>query len=147
MDIQQISDEREITALLNRYARAVDTKDWALYRSVFTDDAHIDYSSAGAIAGTRDEVADWLSQGFAAIPMSMHYITNIESQVDGDIAHVRAMFYNPMQLPGMSELSYCGGYHHHELMRTPDGWRSRNLREENVWFVNAPAEDPPAAAT
>ena len=147
MDIQQISDEREITALLNRYARAVDTKDWALYRSVFTDDAHIDYSSAGAIAGTRDEVADWLSQGFAAIPMSMHYITNIESQVDGDIAHVRAMFYNPMQLPGMSELSYCGGYYHHELMRTPDGWRSRNLREENVWFVNAPAEDRPAAAT
>ena len=147
MDIQQITDEREITALLNRYARAVDTKDWALYRSVFTDDAHIDYSSAGAIAGTRDEVADWLSQGFAAIPMSMHYITNIESQVDGDIAHVRAMFYNPMQLPGMSELSYCGGYYHHELMRTPDGWRSRNLREENVWFVNAPAEDPPAAAT
>ena len=52
MDIQQISDELEITALLNRYARAVDTKDWTLYRSVFTDDAHIDYSSAGAIAGT-----------------------------------------------------------------------------------------------
>ena len=147
MDIQQISDELEITALLNKYARAVDTKDWALYRSVFTDDARIDYSSAGAITGTRDEVADWLSQGFAAIPMSMHYITNIESQVDGDIAHVRAMFYNPMQLPGMSELSYCGGYYHHELMRTPDGWRSRNLREENVWFVNAPAEDRPAAAT
>ena len=147
MDIQQISDELEITALLNKYARAVDTKDWALYRSVFTDDARIDYSSAGEITGTRDEVADWLSQGFAAIPMSMHYITNIESQVDGDIAHVRAMFYNPMQLPGMSELSYCGGYYHHELMRTPDGWRSRNLREENVWFVNAPAEDRPAAAT
>ncbi len=139
MDIQQISDELEITALLNRYARAVDTKDWTLYRSVFTDDAHIDYSSAGAIAGTRDEVADWLSQGFAAIPMTMHYITNIESQIDGDKARVRAMFYNPMQLPGMSEFSYCGGYYHHELVRTPDGWRSRNLREESVWFVNAPA--------
>jgi hypothetical protein len=138
MDTQRISDELEIAALLNRYARAVDTKDWALYRSVFTDDAHIDYSSAGAIAGPRDEVADWLSQGFTAIPMSMHYITNIESAIDGDTARVRAMFYNPMQLPGMSELSYCGGYYHHELVRTPDGWRSRNLREENVWFVNSP---------
>jgi hypothetical protein len=52
------------------------------------------------------------------------------------------MFYNPMQLPGMSELSYCGGYYHHELVRTPDGWRSQHLREENVWFANAPAAAP-----
>lgn len=29
-------DHRAISALLYRYARAVDTKDWALYRSVFT---------------------------------------------------------------------------------------------------------------
>ena len=33
MDLQRISDELEITALLNRYARAVDSKDWDLYRS------------------------------------------------------------------------------------------------------------------
>ena len=138
MDLQRISDELEISALLTRYARAVDSKDWDLYRSVFTDDAHIDYSSAGAIAGSREQVADWLARGFAAIPMSMHYITNIESQIDGDTAQVRAMFYNPMQLPGMTELSYCGGYYYHELVRTDDGWRSRNLREDNVWFVNSP---------
>jgi hypothetical protein len=132
-------DELQFAALLYRYARAVDTKDTELYRSVFTDDAYIDYSSAGVIAGSRDEVADWLRQAFTAIPMSMHYITNIESEIDGDTAKVRAMFYNPMQLPGTTELSCCGGYYHHELVRTPDGWRSRHLREENVRFVNSPA--------
>lgn len=79
MDLQRVADELEIAALLNRYARAVDAKDWQLYRSVFTDDAHIDYSSAGAAAGPRDEVAAWLEQGFGAIPMSMHYITNVKS--------------------------------------------------------------------
>jgi 3-phenylpropionate/cinnamic acid dioxygenase small subunit len=139
MHPQRVADEIEIAALLNRYARAVDSKDWELYRLVFTDDAHIDYSSAGAPAGPRDEVAEWLAKGFAAIPMSMHYITNVEIvALDGDAATVRAMFYNPMQLPGMAELSYCGGYYHHELVRTADGWRCRNLREENVWFVNPP---------
>jgi len=138
MNLQRISDELEIAALLSRYARAVDTKDWALYRSVFTDDAYVDYSSAGVIAGPRDEVADWLSQAFTAIAMSMHYITNVETQIEGDTATVRAMFYNPFQLSGMSELSHCGGYYHHELVRTPDGWRSRSLREENAWFENAP---------
>ena len=138
MDIQRISDELEITALLNTYARAVDSKDWELYRSVFTDDAVIDYSSAGAIAGSRDEVTAWLSQGFGAIPWTMHYITNIEAEIDADSARVRAMFYNPMHLPGMADISACGGYYHHDLVRTPDGWRSRNLREENLWFTNAP---------
>ncbi|BBY99194.1 nuclear transport factor 2 family protein [Mycolicibacterium fallax] len=134
------TDFQEISALLYRYARAVDGHDWDLYRSVFTAEATIDYRSAGAIAGSRDEVADWLAAGFAAIPMSMHYITNIEIlSATADTASVRAMFYNPMQLPGMTELSYCGGYYHHELVRTGDGWRSRALREENLWFTNRPS--------
>ena len=132
-------DRLDIAALLYRYARAVDGKDWTLYRSVFTDDAVIDYSSAGAIRGTRDEVADWLAAGFGAITMSMHYITNIEIlEYAVDSVTVRAMFYNPMQLPGMADLSYCGGYYHHSLVRTDDGWRSRDLREENLWFTNPP---------
>src|ERR1700751_881744 len=45
MDLQRISDELEIATLLTRYARAVDSRDWDLYRSVFTDDAHIDYAA------------------------------------------------------------------------------------------------------
>jgi hypothetical protein len=135
-------DELQIAALLSRYARAVDTKDWKLYRSVFTDDAYIDYSSSGVIAGSRDEVVAWLEANFEVIPWSMHYISNIEADIDGDTAKVRAMFYNPMQLPGISELSYCGGYYHHELVRTAGVWRSRHLREENVWFANPPATAP-----
>lgn len=49
------------------------------------------------------------------------------------------MFYNPMRMPGMAELSSCGGYYHHAMVRTPDGWRSHELREEMLWFANPPA--------
>lgn len=139
VQVDHVADELAIQALLNRYARAVDTKDWQLYRSVFTADAHIDYSSAGAVAGTLDEVVDWFASHFGVIVWSMHHITNVEADIDGDTATVRAMFYNPMQLPGMAEPSSCGGYYHHEVVRTPDGWRSRRLREENVWFLNPPS--------
>ncbi|WP_197380312.1 nuclear transport factor 2 family protein [Mycolicibacterium mengxianglii] len=141
MDAQALADQLEITHLLTRYARAVDTKDWEMYRSVFTADATIDYSSAGAIVGTRDEVVDWFSQAFGVIPWTMHYITNIDADINGDTATVTAMFYNPMQLPGMTEPSYCGGYYHHHLVRTPSGWQSRQLREENLWFRNGPGSD------
>ena len=135
-----MTDEAEIARLLYRYARAVDTKDWELYRSVFTDDAYIEYPSEGAVVGNRDEVVDWFAANFGVVTWSMHYITNIESDIDGDTASVRAMFYNPMHLSGMAEMSSCGGYYHHELVRTSDGWRSKSLREENVWFVGRPGE-------
>jgi 3-phenylpropionate/cinnamic acid dioxygenase small subunit len=135
-DIARVIDRAEISALLHTYARAVDGKDWELYRSVFTEDAFIDYSSAGVIAGPRDEVVAWMAENFGVIEMSMHYITNIELlDYDGDSATVRAMFYNPFRLPGATELTSCGGYYHHELVRGDAGWRSRSLREESLWFV------------
>lgn len=142
MDLQAVHDKIEIHELLARYARGVDSKDWELWKSVFTADATLDYSSAGAAVGTRDEVAAWLEQGLSVVPMTQHFITNIEVDLDGDRAKARAMFYNPMQLPGMDDLSYCGGYYHHDLLRTPDGWKSVRLVEENVWFVNRPGGAP-----
>jgi 3-phenylpropionate/cinnamic acid dioxygenase small subunit len=138
LDIQGVQDKLEIQELLARYARGVDDRDWDLYRSVFTEDAHIDYTSAGAIAGARDEVAAFLAKVFVTIPWSQHFITNIEIELDGDAAHVRALFYNPLQLPGMNEPSFCGGSYHHDVVRTADGWKSRRLLEENRWFVNPP---------
>jgi hypothetical protein len=133
-----VSDELEIVALLNRYARAVDTKDWELYRSVFTDDAHIDYSS-DVFTGSLDGAIEFLSRDFSAlVSMSMHYITNVEATIDGDTAEVRAMFYNPTQIKGLPDLSMFGGYYYHDLIRTPEGWRSRRLREEMVWTANRP---------
>ena len=138
MDPHAVSDELAIAALLNRYARAVDTKDWDLYRSVFTDDAHIDYS-ANVFQGSLDAAIEFFTGLFSElVTMSMHYITNIESSIDGDTAQVRAMYYNPTRFSGATETSTFGGYYHHDLVRTPDGWRSRSLREEMVWTANSP---------
>ncbi len=76
-----MSDTEEITALLNRYARAVDTKDWELYRTVFTDDAVIDYSSTGIPVGSLDEIVEMFGKTFGAVPWTMHYITNVEAKI------------------------------------------------------------------
>ena len=143
-----LSDYTEISALLSRYARAVDTKDWDLYRSVFTDDAVIDYSANGIPVGSREEIVEFMRETFSAgVTMSMHYITNIEVEFGGDddAATVRAMFYNPTKLAWLDELSYFGGYYHHDVVRTADGWRSRSLREDAVWSVNSPMKDQPSA--
>src|SRR6188472_4033512 len=99
IELQALADRFEIHELLARYARAVDDHDWDLYRSVFTDDAYIDYRSAGGIDGPRDVVAAFLEEAFAGITWAQHYITNVEIELDGDAATVHAMFYNPMQFP------------------------------------------------
>lgn len=139
MDVQAVHDKLEIKELLYRYARSVDTKDWEALASVFTDDAHLDYSSVGYPPGSRDEVVAILSRALGTVPMTQHFISNIQIELDGDRADVTAMFYNPMQLPGMDALSFCGGNYHHRVVRTLDGWKSEHLVEENLWFVNPPA--------
>ena len=35
--------------------------------------------------------------------------------------------------PGAETLVELGGIYHHEMVRTPAGWRSRRLVEELVW--------------
>ena len=139
MNLQQLQDKIEIQELLARYARGVDTRDWELWKSVFTEDAVLDYTSAGIPLGTRDETAAIFSQAFTGITWAQHFITNIEVDLDGDRAKVRAMFYNPMQFPHKDEQSACGGTYEHDMVRTPEGWKSEKVVENNMWFVNPPA--------
>ncbi len=125
-----VTDELEIEALLSRYCRAVDSKDWASYRALFTDDARVDYAAAGLVVGTVDDAVDFLKRHQQSISAGMHYVTNIESTVGHDRSQTVAMWFNAVQLPGSDEISYFAGRWHDELVRTPAGWRIRKLRLE-----------------
>ncbi len=133
MDPQTLADRIEIGDLLTRYATSVDTKDWDLFRSVFTEDATIDYTSAGGEKGTVAEMAEWLSTTLPMFETTQHLIANQEVAIDGDTATVRAMFYNPMKFAGGDNMFWCGGYYNHSLVRTKEGWRSTRLVEETAW--------------
>jgi len=137
MNRQALEDRIAAEDLLTQYATAVDRRDWEQYRSIFTADAEIDYTSAGGIAGTVDEIVEFLSTSLEMFEMTQHLVSNIDLKVSGDSATVTAMFNNPMRLAG-GDTWFTGGWYHHDLVRTPDGWRSRRLREESVWLDRAP---------
>lgn len=143
MELRTLIDRAEITDLLTRYARAVDRQDWELFRTVFTPDARIDYTQVGGIAGDLDTVVGFLEEVMAMFEAMQHLISNIDITIDGDEAKVTAMVYNPLKLPN-TEVWATGGWYHHELVRTPDGWRSRSLVEEASWFDGVPEPDKPA---
>ncbi|MDY6995543.1 MAG: nuclear transport factor 2 family protein [Actinomycetota bacterium] len=131
-DLRRLGDEMEIEALLVRYCYAVDAGDWPSYRAMFTDDARVDYSAAGLPVGTVDDVVDYLTRHHAAMRIGMHYLTNVETGLDGDRADVVAMWFNAVQLPGAADMSFFRGRWHETLTRTPSGWRIAALRLEVV---------------
>lgn len=137
MDIQEISDHLEIQALITRYAKAVDRKDWELYRSVFTEDAFIDYTSAGGIACGVEEMVTWLDASLAHFGATQHLIANFDINLNGDNASAEVMVHNPIVMADKS-LWQVGGWYHHELVRTADGWRSKKLTEETAYFSAMP---------
>lgn len=133
MDTQTLADRLSISDYLTNYAAAVDRRDWDLYRSLFTEDAHIDYESAGGEKGNVDEIIAFLDKSMALFEMSQHMITNEEVKIDGDTATVRAMFVNPMRFVGGETFFTCGGWYNHKLVRSDDGWKSQELIEETAW--------------
>ncbi|UBU10085.1 nuclear transport factor 2 family protein [Nonomuraea gerenzanensis] len=140
MDHQEIADRLEITGLLARYTYAIDSGQWDLLDEVFCHDAVIDYSSSGGIRGTRDEVKAWLAEVLVHWPARLHLIGAARVDFDADgAARVSAPFTDTlaptreMTAAGSEGFLHGGGYYHHRLRRTPDGWRSTELVEEQSW--------------
>lgn len=144
LSLEQISDRIEINDLLVRYTAAIDRKDWALLDTCFLPDAHLDYTSAGGVAGDYPKVRAWLEKALAPFPMTVHYVTNSVVELDGDRATARTAVLNPMgfqQNDGTLHQFTVGAYYNDELTRTPDGWRIA-MRVEESAFMDG--ELPPA---
>jgi len=132
MDVAAISDHFEIHALLHRYARAMDAQDWDLLRTVYTPDATIDYTSVGGPAGPLDEVIAWVASTMPAFPESQHLVSNVEIDLAGDWASVRAAYFCQMRTVTDAQF-FCGGWYTHDLVRTADGWRSAHMVDSIAW--------------
>jgi len=138
VELQEISDRLEIADVVTRYTRAIDTGEWDKLDTVFVEDAQIDYTESGGISAGYAEIKPWLAEMLPAFfPKRMHTIGQVEIVFDGpDSAAVVAYFDNPMPIDdgkGGERIVEVGGMYHHDVVRTPSGWRSRRLHEQVVW--------------
>jgi hypothetical protein len=137
---QEISDRIEIADLLTRYTRAVDLGTWDDLDTVFTADAHIDYSATGGRSGHFRAVKRWLAETLPMFARRQHVLGQVDVRLDGHEA-ATAYFLNPLVLArpdGTEQVWEFGGYYHHRLVRTPAGWRSCELVEELAWSRGLP---------
>ena len=120
-----MSDRDEISDVLIRYATAIDTRDWDLFRRVFTADCALDYGAVGSWTGIED-VVTFMVEAHAGAGHTLHRVTNVVAEVDGDSARTRAYVDALlMNLEGTGGVTAAGSYDDH-LIRTDDGWRIRS---------------------
>ena len=140
MDLQELSDRQEITDLITSVTLAIDTMSFADLRLLFTDDAMLDYSSAGGPTGDCDVVVPWLERALGGFDRFQHVVGQIAIYLLGDSAQVTAYYTSPrvrLDPDGTEKVREVGGYHHHDLIRTGDGWRSRTMVDDRVWSRNS----------
>ena len=113
---REISDRLRINDLLVTYAAALDARDWDLVRTVFTDDAVLDYSVFGGPRGTVDEAVEWLSKTLGKVPMTQHLISNVLIEIVDDTADVTSIVFNPLGTG--SGVILVGGTYTDRLRRT-----------------------------
>jgi len=139
MNVTELLDRTAIADALTRYTLAVDRGIWDDLDTVFTPDAHLDYAASGGTAGAYPEAKAWLAEMLPAFSTrTMHTLGQVAVSFSEDrsTAEVSAYFHNPMVISdghGGERVVEVGGIYHHAFVRTPDGWRSRALREEVVW--------------
>ena len=123
-----VEDERAIVTVLLRYATGIDTRDWTLFRSCFSDDLEADYGSFGRWRGPR-EITDYMREAHREIGPTLHRLTNICVDDDGDQVRARAYIdalLMPLQPGGPVPRGI--GWYDDQLIRTSDGWKIARRR-------------------
>jgi len=141
LSVEEMSDRFELQDLCYRYAQLIDERDFQQLHSVFTPDAHIDYSAmGGAVGGLVDTIA-FLEDAMTIFASFQHLNSNLQFSVTGDTATGRVMCFNPMELElegGEIHSFMLGLWYNDEYVRTPQGWRIAKRSEEKSWMLNEP---------
>lgn len=130
-----LADRAAISDVLDDYALGIDTRDFDLVASLFTPDAHLDYTSSGGPAASRDEVVEWLRASLPAVAMTQHLLTNRRIRVDGDTASVRTELLNPLLFDGEAgtELLLMGGRYDDQFVRVDTRWLIAHRVHVSTW--------------
>lgn len=87
----------------------------------------------------------WLESSLSQVELIQHVVSNIQIDLAGDQADVRAMFHCSVRIPGVEAMVVTGGYYEEELERTEGGWKIRRLVEDNRWMEGAPGAPSPGS--
>jgi 3-phenylpropionate/cinnamic acid dioxygenase small subunit len=142
--LQQLLDQTAIERVVYDYATGLDTKDWGLWHSIFTDEVQVKFRPA-ADAEFTGLGQDWVSMTadewvagrrvlFTGLATTQHQMTNPRITVDGDTATCVVYMQAIHFMPGAPDVEYTlGGYYVDDLVRTPHGWKLARVNLNVTW--------------
>jgi hypothetical protein len=120
--LRRLADIEAIKQLRSRYTRAVDTKDWGLYRDSLTADARL--STDRGIDEGREHIVAVISSALEQAK-TVHHVHQPEIELTGaDSATGTWAMYDFVEFDTFSLRGY--GYYADEYVRTPDGWKIKS---------------------
>lgn len=119
-------DEAAIITVLTRYATGIDSRDWPLFRSCWTDEVDVDYGDVGRYTDP-DDFTRVFSQLHDPMGPTYHRLTNFVVDVDGDTATARTYVHAVLLMSAERNATWIEavGHYDDELVCTADGWRIR----------------------
>ncbi len=117
-------DVEQITDVLNRYATGIDTKNWALFRTCFTDDARFDYGEIGQCSDA-DGITEFMVAAHQRMSDTKHMLQNMVVDRQGHDHATAVTYVHAVQALAADPNPWIDGVGQYEdqLVRTDDGWR------------------------
>lgn len=133
-------DRAQITELMARFATGIDSCDWTMYRSVFTEEIDLDYSSWRPDSIGRWRADDWVARGkrlFPGLTATRHALTNLLLEENGDAVRVRAnVCADHVLVDGHhTHVFTLNGYYDDRCVPTDAGWKIAGKRLVAQWTV------------
>jgi hypothetical protein len=127
-------DRAEILDVLARFAHGIDGRDWALYRSVFTDEIDVDYESYRPGSVARMPADEWVERGrrlFPGLDATQHVLVNPWIRPAGEGVEVRTSMRADHFLDGARYT--LGGHYLHRLTAAGGEWRISGVTLTVTW--------------
>ena len=119
-------DIHDITQVKYRYLRALDTKDWELFASVFVPEATGDYN--GLIFDDAAALVDYMRSNMTEGMLSLHQAHHPEIEIDGDTATGRWYLQDKVIIEAFKFVLEGAALYQDRYARTPDGLEDRPHR-------------------
>ena len=129
-------DRAAILDVLARFAHGIDGRDWAPYRSVFTDEIDVDYTSYRLGSLARMAADDWVDRArrlFPGLDATQHLLVNAWMQQDDQAVRVQTSMRADHFLDG--ERYTLGGRYVHRLVAGGGTWRITAVTLAVTWEV------------